>query len=297
MRINVSDICAVRAVGANLSTRTRIIWRRGKANINRLLGAPPPEIRIAYAWTCRLPYEIIEIIIANIAHSLDALKALSLTCHSWHIATAPHLHHTLTLAYRSELRLLSKLHRLGLMSLIKEIRVAQFTDRWLVPQAFSRRDLRYFSAFSAIQTLRLENLDVSRFIPGIERYFSHFSPTLRSIMLLSPHCNPRQLTHFLSLFPNLDDTTIWDFSTHTQNVTIPNTAVVPFSTPGMRGRLALRGFDSVETWTCLIASGGSLQLHYLDLWRVGGCAPVLFKACAKTLDTLRLYAADGLVGE
>jgi hypothetical protein len=295
--MNVSDICAIRTVGVNLSTRMRIVWRRGKASINRLLGTPPPETRIAHASTCRLPYEIIETIIANIAHNLDALKALSLTCRSWHTATAPHLHHTLTLANRGELRLLSKLHRLGLMSLIKEIRVAQFPDTWLVPQAFSRRDLRYFSAFANVQILRLENLEVSRFIPRIERYFSHFSPTLRSIMLLSPLCNPRQLLHFLSLFPNLDDITIWDFSTHTQNVAIPDTEVVPFSTPRLRGRLAIRGFDSVETWTCLIASGGSLQLHYLDLWRVGGCAPIMFEACAETLEKLRLYAADGSVGE
>ena len=295
--MNVSDICAVRTAGVNLSTRMRIVWRRGKANINRLLGNAPPETRIAHASTCRLPYEIIEIIIANIAHNLDALKALSLTCHSWHIATAPHLHHTLTLASRDELRLLSKLHRLGLMSLIKEIRVEQYSDRWLMPQAFSHRDLRYFSAFSAIQTLRLENLDVSRFIPGIERYFGHLSPTLRSIMLLSPCCNPRQLLHFLSLFPNLDDITIWDFSTYAQNAAILNTEVVPFSTPRLRGRLALRGFDSVETWTCLIASGGSLQFHYLDLWRVGGCAPIMFEACAETLEKLRLYAVDGSVGE
>jgi hypothetical protein len=31
--------------------------------------------------------------------------------------------------------------------------------------------------------------------------------------------------------------------------------------------------------------------------QVGGCAPVLFEACAETLETLRFYASDASVGE
>ena len=52
----------------------------------------------------------------------------------------------------------------------------------------------------------------------------------------------------------------------------------------------------VETWTSLIASCGGLRFRYMDLWIVGGCAPVLLEACAKTLETLRFHVAD-LVGE
>jgi hypothetical protein len=77
----------------------------------------------------------------------------------------------------------------------------------------------------------------------------------------------------------------------------PDTELVSFSTPTLRGRLVVYDFDSVETWTNLITAGDGLRFHYMDLWEVGGCAPVLFKACAETLDTLRFYAADAPVGE
>jgi hypothetical protein len=275
----------------------RIVWRRGRAGINHLLGNPPPETQIARVLAYHLPYELMEIIIAHIALDLDTLKAFSLTCRTWYIAAVPHLHHTLTLTSRGELKPLSKLHKLGLMPLIKEIWVEQHENAWLVPQTFSRRDLRFFSAFMNVQTLVFERLEIPRFMPGVERYFAHFSPALRSITFMQPLCTPRQLSHFLSLFPNLDDIAIWEFPTYPPNVTIPVTELVPFYTPRLRGRLVLRGSNSVETWTHLIASGGRLRFCYMDLWSVRGCAPVLFEACADTLETLRFSAEDASVGE
>jgi hypothetical protein len=240
-------------------------------------------------------------IIAHIPRDLDTLKALSLTCRSWYIATVPHLHHTLALGDKApsitggELMPLSQLHRLGLLPLIKEIRVVQWHAKWFEPHAFSRRDLRYFSALTNVGTLEINHLDISRFMPSIERYFGHFSPTLRSIALSSPFCTPRQLSHFLSLFPNLDDIKIYGVI-HPPNNTL-DTKLVPFSAPRLRGRLVLHQFDSVETWTGLFTAGGGLQFKYMDLWKVGGCKPALFEACAGTLETLRFYATDASVGE
>jgi hypothetical protein len=236
-------------------------------------------------------------IATHIAHDLHALKAFSLTCYSWYISAAPHLHRTVSFGTYGKLKPLSKLHLLGLMPLIKEIWVEQYYDKWLAPQSFSRRDLRYFTAFANVQTLTLDSFTISRFIPGVERYFGHFSPTLRSLALLGPLCTPRQLSHFLSLFPNLDDIAIWEFAMRPLNTIVLDTELVPFSAPRPRGRLVLRGSHSVETWTRLIASGGGLQFRYMDLWRVGRCAPVLFKACANALEILRFYAADTSVRE
>ena len=235
VRAHGSDLCVVRIAGVNLPTRMRIVWRRGKANVNRLLGnappdAPPdapPETHTVRESTCRFPYEIVEIIITHTTHDLDALKACSLACRSWYTVAVPHLHHTLTLTdvisniTRSELKPLSHLHRLGLTPLVKEIRVDQWHSRWLTPQAFSPRDLSHFSAFTNVHTLRLRYLEIHRFIPGIERYFAHFSSSLRSIMLLEATCTPRQLSHFLSLFPNLDNIAIWYTPKHPPNTTIP----------------------------------------------------------------------------
>jgi hypothetical protein len=284
-------------LGINLSVRMRIVWRRGKANINRLLGVPL-GICAVHESTCRFPYEIVEVIIAHIArdaHNLRTLKACSLTCHSWYIAAVPHLHHTLTLTHRKlRLKPLSKLHRLGLMPLIKELRVNQWDNIWFVSKNLSRRDLAYFSALTNVHTLSSQYLDISFFMPDIERYFGHFLPTLRSIALFQPRCTPQQLSHFFSLFPNLDDINICFFSAE---VTAPDAGLVPFSTPRLRGRLVVHQFDSVEVWTCLVASSGGLRFRNVDLYRVRGCAPVLFEACAKTLETLRFNATDGPGGE
>jgi len=298
VHINGSDLCTIRTVGTN---RVVIIWNRAKANVNRLLG----NAHLTHESTCRLPYEVVELIIAHLTHNLDALKACSLACHSWYIAAVPRLHHTLILRgksagkTRNKLKPLSKLHELGLMSLIKEIRVdPSFGLRhWFVPQAFSRRDLRHFSAFTNVQTLKLGDLKIHRFIPGIERYFEHFSPTLQSIVLYRPHCTPRQLSHFLSIFPNLDNIEIGEVETHVPNTTIPDTELVPFSKPKLRGQLGLYHISWVGDWAHLINSCGGLRFHYMDLCDVAGWVPVLLEACARTLETLRLYLLDAPFGK
>jgi len=277
-----------------------IIWHRAKANFNRLLGGAHRETFTAHESTCRFPYEIVELIIARLTRDLNALKTCSLTCRSWYTVVAPHLHHTLILRgksagkTRSKLKPLSKLHELGLMPLVKEIRVdPSFGLRhWFGPQAFSRRDLRYFSAFANVQTLKLGDLKIHRFIPGIERYFEHFSPTLRSIVLYRPHCTPPQLSHFISLFPNLDNVKIGGIDTHVPDTTISDTDLVPFSTPKLQGQLGLYHISWVEPWAHLVTSYGGLRFHYMDLCDIAGWAPILLEACAETLETLRLYPLD-----
>jgi hypothetical protein len=276
-----------------MPTHMRIVWHRGKANINRLLDNTPPT----HESTPHLPYEIVEMIIVHIAHDLNALKAFSLTCRSWYTAAAPNLYHTLTLTSRVELKPLSNLHQLGLMPFVKEIRVVQYSHTWLVPQAFSHGDLYYFSAFANVQTLTFEGTGNPCFMPGVERHFQHLSPTLRSIAFYGSFCAPRQLPHFLSLFPNLDDITIWRVLVPPPNAITSDTEAVPFSTPRLGGRLVIRDFNFVETWAPLIASCGGLRFRHMDLCRVKGCAPILFEACAETLETLRLHATDGQNGE
>jgi hypothetical protein len=302
--LNGSDLCAVRVAETNLSNRAVIIWRRGKAKVNRLLGNAPPKTQITHESTCRLPYEIVEMIISLLIYDHDILKACSLTCRSWYFVAVPHIHHTLALGDKRDgkphdkLKPLSKVHELGLAPLVKKITVHQQLDyHWFTPQAFSPRDLRYFSAFTNVQTLRFEHMDISCFIPGIERYFEHFSPTLRSITLWDPCCTPRQLSHFISLFSNLDSVGIWGISKRPPKTTIPDTELVQFSVPKLRGELGLSGPRWTETWTHLITSCGGLRFNCLNLYEVGGFASTLFEACAETIETLRFSPADGSVSK
>ena len=246
--------------------------------------------------TCRVPYEVVEMIIAHLAHHVDALKACSLTCRSWNIVAVPHIQHTLILGRGvtpSGLKPLPMLHALGLMPLVKEIRVEQWggVGTWFVPHALNLNALRYFSAFANVHTLKIQNFEICRFIPGIERYFVHFSPTLRSVTLYDPCGTPRQLAHFLSLFPNLDDVEILRICASAPSTTVPDAELVPVSAPKLQGRLTLYTFDSVEVWTHMITSCGGLRFRHLDLRGSANCVSTLLEACADTLETLQLYTA------
>ena len=292
--VNGSDPYTIRIVGANLSIRIVAMWHRSKANTIRLLGNVPPESCAAHEYTRSLPNELAEMIIAHLTHDIRTLKMCSLTCRSWYTIAVPHIHHTLVLGrgiHHNGLKPLSKLHGLGLIPFVQEIRLERLLGmgNWFMPRAFGRRSLRYFSALSNVHTLRLQRLEICRFIPQIERYFGQFSPTLRSIVLSEPFCSPRQLSHFLSFFPGLDDIKIWGLS---PSQIVPDATFVPSSPPKPRGRLALGAFLWVETWARFIASCGGLRFHYMELWASRSCELALLEACAETLETLRFHATD-----
>ena len=240
-----------------------------------------------------------EIVICYLIHDLGALKACSLTCHSRYTAASPHLHHNLTLvgdrsdAGRTRLEPLYKLHELCLVHLVRVIRVKQGRyTRWFVPQAFSHIGLCRFSALANVHTLKVQNLDIPRFIPGVERHFGQFSQTLRSITLYDPFCTPEQLSHFLSLFSGLDNIGIRNALAGGIIPGTSDTRLVPFSALKLGGRLALYNFNWAETWTSITASNGDLRFRHMDLRGSATCAPVLFKASGETLETLRFSMRD-----
>ena len=288
------------------------LWDRGKAKVNRLLGNTPRLAHTMEEPTPCLPHEILETITTHLTHDLDALKACSLTCRAWYVVVVPHLHHTLTLSWEMprftrcgkkkrpsahhELKPLSELHDMDLIPLVKKIRVEQQRPErwhdirpWFVPRASSPRDLRYFSTFANVRVLVIQRLQIYSFMPGIERYFEQFSPTLRSITLYIPRGTPRPLSHFLSLFPNLDDIGLdTALPPHTLNATSPDSELVPFSSPKLWGRLTLYNRNWVETWTDLIVSIGGLRFRHMDLRWNASWASVLLDACAGNLETLRI---------
>ena len=263
---------------------------------DQLLGNASPETCTPHESTCRIPYDIVETIIAHLARDPDALKACSLTCHSWHITAVPYLHYTLTLKgnkpdiIHGKPKSLPKLHEQGLLHLIKEVRVWDMGG-WFVPQAFRIGDLLYFSALSNIHTLELQNVEIYRFIPGSEHCFGKLSPTLRSVTLANPRGSHRQLSHFLSLFPNLDDIEIWRHNACNPEDTVFDTQLVSVSSLKFRGRLALLNFHWVETWMHFIASCG-LRFRHMDLRGSASCASALLGACAGTIETLRFNATE-----
>jgi len=215
-----------------------------------------------------------------------------LTCRSWYLVALPHIHHTITLTdkgfgtARCKLKPLPRLHELGLIPLLKEIRVLQSTVGWFAPEAFNPVNLFHFSTFANVHTLKIHGLDMDGFMPGIKRYFHQFSPTLRSVSLYYPTCSaPRHLSCFLSLFPNLDDVEIRQLVTF--NSPIPDAELAPFFAPKLAGQLILQDFNSTEAWTHLISISGGLRFRVMVLVQVGPCASTVLEACAGTLERLR----------
>ena len=298
--LNCSDYFSCRSAGLSLPNRVAMMaWHRGKAKISRLLSNPQSNEHTAHEATCRLPFEIVEMIITHLIYDLGALKRCSLTCRSWYTIAVPHIHHTLTLkdnmfdTVHRKLKPLSRLHELGLIPLVREIRVGQLAapGGWFGPEAFSRNDLFYFSTFANVHTLRIQGLNIDRFMLGFRPFFHQFSPTLKSISLYYPTSSaPRDLPCFLTLFPNLDNVEIRQF--FTSNVFVPDGDLTLFSPPSMQGQLVLHDFLSVEACTYFIYASCGLRFRHMVLRKVGACAPVLLEACAETLETLRFYVAD-----
>ena len=246
-----------------------------------------------------LPQDVLEIIIADLGDDTLSLKAFSTTCYSWYLAAAPHIHHTLTLEdrpldpNRAELKPLAKLGKMDLLPFVKKLRIRSSSfEPWLLPKKFDKPTLRHFCTLTNVQRLRIERFDLSKFMPGIERYFGHFAPELRSISLTVSSGTQRQLVYFLALFPNLDDIEIeYHPTTKSDAATNPDSEVaVPFSVPSLRGQLKLTHFPSEMTARDMVTLFGGLRFRYMDLFSVEG-SRLLLEACADTLRTVRIYPA------
>ena len=77
------------------------VWYTIQVGIRRMYsGGTSPENSPA----TRLPLEVVETIIAHLAHDVHGLRACTLTCSSWYIAAVPHLHRALPIGPRSRIQ-------------------------------------------------------------------------------------------------------------------------------------------------------------------------------------------------
>ena len=269
-----------------LDLLARITWYRSKAQINRVL-----YHQVSSTSTVKrsnpLPHEIVEMIIGHLTHDIRTLKVFSLTCYSCYIAAFPYIHRTLVLSDNKKcLKTLSGRHALGLLPFTKDVRILHpmHDSRWFLPQFFSRRDARYFSALTHVESLTVPYLGIIPFIPGLEQDFGHLSSTLRSLTLDAPRCTPLQLSYFISLFPNLNDIVIRSFTPASK---ILGEVRAPWTAPKLQGKLELVWSDALETWEHLTTWSG-LRFRSIRFLGVSRCVPVILAACANTLETLRI---------
>ena len=243
----------------------------------------------------RLPLEVVEIIIAYLRYDTRSLRACTQTCRSWYIAAVPHLHHTLTVLFKSTNgrklmwpNSIRDRHRLGLLPLVKEFRL-QGGYPWLSPDRFTYCALRRFSALTNVQKLEINCLNIPSFMPRIKQYFGHFLPTVRSLVLKGPMGSPRQIIYFIGLFRDLEDLELTNQAFLKEQAGDPT--LVPTFIPPLRGSLKLAYFNGAKFWKDMINLFGGIRFRHMDLYEMNGEQSFL-DACAETLESVVLDPID-----
>jgi len=292
-------LTTITATGIELLTKR--VWYRTLARVRRICsgGVSPETSRTHSSPATRLPQEIVAIIIAYLTFDTRSLRACTLTCYSWYIAAVPHLHHTLSIStdpwgqgfqWPDPIRYM---HMLGLLPLVKkfQVRGGSFIRVGLSPKLFNCRILRQFLALSNVQELDLEQLDIPDFVPRIQRYFGHFSHTVRSLALREPRGSRRQIIYFIGLFQHLQDLKlIYDRAELQEEPADDLTLIPPFSPP-LGGWLTVMHFTRVGLLKDMIDLFGGIRFRYMHLLDVDGM-PLLLDACTKTLEIVVLDPTD-----
>ena len=282
------------------------VWYRGVTHLLFTQGLPGDLIALQ-SIAAKLPLEIIEMIIMHLIYDTRSLLACSLTCFSWNIAAVPHLHHTIVMrngkpCLGREPKLewptpLEKSSNLGLLPLVKKFWLRRVIDRCcsygpFTPKRFNFRILLQISEMTNIQELVIDDLAVSDFIPRVRHYFGHFLPMVRSLGLDTPRGSRREIIFFIGLFEHLEDLTLVNDKLITwEDKPVDNSTLVPPFAPPLRGRLVMANFESVGFLKDMVNLFGRVRFRYVDLRNVGE-ARFLLKACAKTLETVRLCPPD-----
>ena len=163
---------------------------------------------------------------------------------------------------------------------------------------FSRKRLKlctlhYFSALTNVRELGIDRLDIPSFMPRIQRYFGHFLPAVQSLSLRTPKGSRRQIVYFIGLFQHLEDLKLLhdDMTGPPEEESADDQTLIPCFVPPLRGQLTMTWFTRVGILRDMINLFGGVRFHHADLYDVDETR-LLLGACARTLETLRLYPTD-----
>jgi len=272
------------------------VYYRTLARIQKIRsGGNSPETSEAHSSPAnKLPLEVVEIIVAYLVDDNRSLRACTMTGRSWYIAAVPHLHRTLTVSNRSSYRKdrwpnsIMHMYMLGLLPLVKEFR---FYGSAFSPKLFSHSILRKFSALTNVQDLEIQNLEIPKFMPKIQRYFRNFSPTVRSLILKSPQGSCRQVIYFIGLFEHLQDLEISYHSSDPLGGPADDPTLIPAFVPPLQGRLGMKRIHGASLLKDMVDLFGGLRFDFIHLYDVEGMS-LLLEACAETLEVVILNSDD-----
>lgn len=170
-------------------------------------------------------------------------------------------------------------------------------DDDFTPEQLRKRDFSHFRTLENLQELGIEHLNLSSFIPYIEKHFGRFALTLQSLTLYQPNASCREILYFIGFFKTLRDLNLDHFYPKDETEATKNLVLIRPSMPPLNGRLTLisvwGGLELVEEMIKLY--DGKLNFRRVDLIKAN-CTEGILKACAGTLKTLQLHG-DYLGGE
>ena len=279
------------------------IWYRSRARIRGIRpGGAPPTCTTHPSPAMRLPQEIVEIVIAYLIYDLPSLRSCSLTCYSWYIAAVSHLHHTLTVfihrRYREKSRwrdAIKRKHMLGLLPLVKTLGIKHCFQQDFYPKRLNCCLLPKFLTLTNVQTLEIDGLDITKFIPKIAKYFGPLFSTVRSLHLKSPTGSNREIIFFIGSFRYLNDLLLCYRGYDWRKDPKEDPTLIPPFTPPLQGQLMVWKMVDEHLFRDMVHFFGEIRFSALNL-RNAGETRFLLRACAKTLRVLRLYP-DHPLGE
>ena len=289
-----SDLVSLFFTAAVVEAVVKCTWYRTLARTRRIfLGRASPDASNAGSSpTNRFPQEVVDMIIAHFVYDNRSLLACSLTSRSWYRAAFPHLHRNLITRTDSPLNKKTKwpkplrmASKHGLLPCITGVFISRGS---LFGNGFSARELNYwtrreFSKLTNVRELSIEALGIPSFGPKIQQHFGQFSPTLRSLTLISPQGCGRQVVFFIGLFPHLEDLNLLHVcSACLWGSQEDGLTLVPPFVPPLRGRFITYSGDCFAKG--MIDLFGEVQFRRMDLW--GGGMQRLLYACPNTLEML-----------
>jgi len=244
-------------------------------------------------------------IISHLIGDTRTLVSCSLVSHSWYTAAFPHRHNTLITSITccetngrfTWPESLVRMGELGFLPFVRKFQIRKYCQLHpgeVSPRLFNRCALRHLSALTNVQQLRIDYLDIPSFVPRIQRYFGHFIPTVRSLALEDPKATCRQLVYFIGLFERLEDLELFRFLSRPHSFPEEDQrdgrGLIPPFIPPLRGRLTIMDSKGADILEEMIDRFGGIRFRWVNLYEVDEMQPLL-SACAKTLETLRLYPA------
>ena len=237
-----------------------------------------------------LPPELIELVIDNLLNETEALKACSLTSRALLPRLQVHLLESIALSFENMKDIQARVSSDPCRTLFRT-RILRIYDSESIQPHDLDEVLDAFMAFKNVRGLRLQ-LSATHFV-GLDftltsHYFAHLQPTLRSLQLMTPRNNPKDLIAFIAFFPFLEEVTLIFFQTSARIAHSKFGELDPNQLHPLRG--TLRIYEAGHS-SEFIRQLSKVQVHYHTIELPEPFEMelnALIAACAPTLRVLQL---------